>query len=176
MINWFFSADEHYFHKNVLKYCNRPFSTVDEMNHTLISNNNSIVTDNDYVIHIGDFTLASRGAAESIIKQLKGQHIFIIGSHDRWLNNKGKQIWERTIENQHIVCCHYPMYSWPRSHYNSFLCYGHHHGRLKVPCKAIDVGVDTNNFYPYSFNNVIKRMEEQPDTPGLIKHKVALFT
>lgn len=87
------------------------------------------------------------------------------------MNGKGQHIWERTIEGQHLVCCHYAMYSWPRSHYNSFLCYGHHHGRLKVPCKAIDVGVDTNNFYPYSFQQLKEKMETKPVTPGTIVKK-----
>lgn len=168
MTKYFFTSDEHYFHNNVLKYCSRPFSNIDDMNHALITNNNEVVTDNDYVIHDGDFTLASRGAAESIIKQLKGQHIFVIGSHDSWMNKKGQHIWERTVEGQHIVCCHYAMYSWPRSHYGSWLCYGHHHGNFSIPCKAIDVGVDTNNFYPYSFQQLKEKMETQPVTPGTI--------
>lgn len=141
------------------------------MNHVLIVRNNEVVTDNDVVVHIGDFTLANREKAQEIIRQLNGQHIFIIGSHDSWLNNKGKQIWERTIGNVRIVCCHYAMYSWPRSHYGSWLLYGHHHGNFSIPCKALDVGVDTNNFYPYSMEQITKLMESKPITPGTIQSK-----
>jgi calcineurin-like phosphoesterase family protein len=174
MNNYFFTADEHYFHNNILKYSSRPFNNIDDMNHSLIMNNNKIVTDNDYVIHVGDFTLANRDAAESIIKQLKGKHIFVIGSHDKWLNGKGSHIWERKIEGQHIVCVHYAMYSWPRSHYGSWLCYGHHHGSFSIPCKAIDVGVDTNNFYPYSFQQLKDKMETKPITPGTIVKNIKI--
>lgn len=145
------------------------------MNHTLITNHNSMVSDNDIFIHIGDFTLVPNPRyANEIIRQLNGDKIFLIGSHDLWLQKKGKQMWEGTIEGIHIVCNHYPMYSWPRSHYGSFLLYGHHHGRFSIPCKALDVGVDTNNFYPYSLDKIIELMKNKPDTPGLIKNQYKL--
>jgi len=171
MVNYFFTADEHFGHTNIIKYTNRPFSNVDEMNHTIISKNNEVVTNSDVVIHVGDFTLASKDFAATMIKQLNGQHIFIDGNHDYWLGGKSKQVWEKTIKGQHIVCCHFPMYSWPRSHFGSWLCYGHHHGNFSVPCKAVDVGVDTNNFYPYSFEQLSKVMGEKPITPGTITKK-----
>ena len=170
-INYFWTSDEHYFHHNAIKYCQRPYSNVDEMNHDMISKNNEIVGNDDVVVHVGDFTLANQAQATSIIKQLNGQHVFVIGSHDKWLNGKGKHIWEKIVEGQHIVCCHYAMYSWPRSHYGSFLLYGHHHGKFSIPCKAIDVGVDTNNFYPYSTEQIFTAMADKPITPGVIRDK-----
>jgi calcineurin-like phosphoesterase family protein len=171
MVNFYFSADWHVGHDNIIKYSRRPFSNVDEMDHALITRHNEVVTNNDVHVHVGDFTLKNRDYATSIIKQLNGQQVFIIGSHYKWLNDKGKQIWEKTIDNQKIVCCHYPMYSWPESHYGSWLLHGHHHGRLEVQCKAIDVGVDTNNFYPYSFEQIKSIMESKPVTPGTITKK-----
>lgn len=50
---YFYTADEHYNHKNIIKYCNRPFSNVEEMDETLIANHNSIVNENDITIHGG---------------------------------------------------------------------------------------------------------------------------
>jgi calcineurin-like phosphoesterase family protein len=171
MSNYFFTADEHYGHFNIIKYTGRTYTNVDEMNHDMIIKNNEIVTNDDVVVHVGDFTLAGRDFAQSIIKQLNGQQVFVLGSHDSWMQKKGSYLFERTIEEQHVVCCHYPMYSWPRSHYGSWLLYGHHHGRFSVPCKALDVGVDTNNFYPYSFTKIKMLMEQKPVTPGTIIKK-----
>ena len=54
-----FTADIHYNHKNVLQYCNRPFKTIEDMNHTLIENHNSVVSDEDDVYILGDITLGS---------------------------------------------------------------------------------------------------------------------
>lgn len=54
---YYFTADEHYGHKRIIEYSNRPFETVEEMDETLINNHNSVVNVNDTVIHAGDFTL-----------------------------------------------------------------------------------------------------------------------
>jgi calcineurin-like phosphoesterase family protein len=125
------------------------------MDNTLIKNHNKIVGIGDTTIHVGDFTLSKN--ATQFIKQLNGNHIFIEGSHDKWL--KGllkKQIGEITLQSQHIVCCHYAMLVWPRSHYGSWLLFGHSHGNLNMYTKGkcYDVGVDNNNFYPVSFDQI----------------------
>ena len=57
-----FTADTHIGHRNIIKYCQRPFSDVEDMNKTLISNWNKVVGINDYVFHLGDFSVG--GAAE----------------------------------------------------------------------------------------------------------------
>ena len=51
----FYTADLHLGHANIIKYCNRPFKDVDQMNETLIRNWNSRVKPEDTVIHNGDF-------------------------------------------------------------------------------------------------------------------------
>jgi len=50
----FFIADTHFGHKNVLKLCNRPFETIEQMNETFIENWNRRVTGRDSVYVIGD--------------------------------------------------------------------------------------------------------------------------
>ena len=84
---YFFTADEHFCHANIIKYCNRPFDSVEEMDKAIIDRHNSVVQPKDTVIHVGDFCMSkNRGMVESIVKQLKGKHIFLRGSHDYWLN------------------------------------------------------------------------------------------
>ena len=72
----FLTSDEHYNHKNILGYCSRPFSTVEEMNQALIDNHNSVVGPNDEVIHLGDFSMSDKCVKE-ILSQLNGIHILI---------------------------------------------------------------------------------------------------
>jgi calcineurin-like phosphoesterase family protein len=169
-MEYFFTADEHYFHNNMIHYANRPFLTVDEMNAELIKRHNKVVGQNDIVIHAGDFTmLKDRVAVQlQLISKLNGQHIFLKGSHDRWLSG-ANQIWEKKINEHYVVVCHYCMRTWARSHYNSLHLYGHSHGRLEPIGKSWDIGVDNNNFYPVSFEQIKRIMEKRPDNPNLVR-------
>jgi calcineurin-like phosphoesterase family protein len=174
----FFTADEHYGHKNIIKYCGRPFDSVKEMNKVLISNHNAVVKETDTTIHAGDFCLyRDLVDALNIIQQLSGKHIFIGGSHDAWLTTTrqrvlpftvGEQIFTHIIDGQVIVVCHYAMRTWPRSHYGSWQLHGHSHGKLEPIGKQLDVGVDNNDYYPVGFDEIKGIMAKRPDNPGLI--------
>jgi len=168
---YFFTSDEHFHHFNCLNYSNRPFNSIEEHDEKLIKNHNEIVKKGDIVVHGGDFTLIkNKKRVGEYIKKLNGDHIFIRGSHDYWLKN-APQIWEKKIEDYYIVVCHYCMRVWPRSHYNSVLLYGHSHGELDPIGKSWDIGVDNNNYYPLSFNQIKEIMANRPDNPGLVKKK-----
>ena len=98
---YYFTSDEHYGHNNIIKYCDRPFNNIQEMNKELIERSNSIVNENDILIHAGDFTLGNKEEAYGYISKLKGRHIFLRGSHDYW--NKGlSYIWEGKIEGIYV--------------------------------------------------------------------------
>lgn len=170
---YYFTADEHYGHKNIIKYCNRPFKTVEEMDATIIDNHNKVVTDRDIVVHAGDFTLNCNIDVinKRYLEKLNGEHIFVRGSHDYWMNKSDKhyhEIWEKKIEGQWVVVCHYAMRRWARSHYGAWNLHGHSHGELKPEGKQYDIGVDNNNFYPISFNDVAEIMETK--TENTVNH------
>ena len=92
---FFFTADEHYGHANSIKYCERPFTSIEEMDATIISRHNELIGSQDVTIHAGDFTLAKKTSAENYIKRLNGTHIFLKGSHDYWPKNSANAIWEK---------------------------------------------------------------------------------
>lgn len=79
----FIISDTHFYHYNLIAYCNRPFSTVEEMNKRLINNWNSVVTKEDTVYFLGDFALGSIEMMHKVLEQLNGNIIFILGNHDR---------------------------------------------------------------------------------------------
>ena len=61
---YFFTADEHYGHKNIITYCDRPFRTVYEMDGEIVKRHNEVVSEDDIVVHAGDFTLANKAMAQ----------------------------------------------------------------------------------------------------------------
>ena len=154
---YFFSADHHFYHKNIIEYSNRPFDSVDHMNAELISRHNEVVTDNDIVVIAGDFSFANLEKTQALMESLHGRLIFLRGSHDYWMDKADQhyhEIWEKTIQKQKVVVCHYAMRTWPCSHYDSWQLYGHSHGQLHLMKNQMDIGVDTNNFYPYHWNDI----------------------
>ena len=83
----YFISDTHFNHTNVIKYCNRPFSSIEEMNKKIINNWNNRVSKVDKVFFLGDFCLGKREDIEFFAKQLNGRKILIKGNHERG-NNK----------------------------------------------------------------------------------------
>jgi len=177
-MSFFFTADQHYGHRNIIKYCNRPFESIEEMDETLIENHNEVVKDDgDIVYHVGDFALAPPYRVLYIIDRLNGKNIFIKGSHDRWMRKAEMGVFPYIVELKleggiHIVLCHYAMRVWPRSHYNSWQIFGHSHGGLEPVGKQWDVGVDNNNFYPVSLDQIVEIMAGRPDNFNLIRKGV----
>lgn len=180
--NVFYTSDEHYFHRRILlpEYSNRPFTSVEHMTEVLVANHNSVVGHFDLVIHVGDFTLSKNiQKISDLIVLLNGEHIFLKGSHDYWLDILSKreglhfdQIHERNFGKDHLTACHYAMRTWPRSHYNSWHVYGHSHGRFQNDGKSWDVGVDNNNYTPVSFQQIQKIMSSRPDNQNYSKHNL----
>lgn len=164
MTIWF-SSDHHFNHINILKYTQRPFSSVQEMDSEMISRWNSVVKEKDEIYYLGDLTLGNWGTARSYLKQLRGRIKFIEGNHDkRWFssleaNQKLPHIYELNYMNKTIVLSHYPMRGWNRAYHGSYHLFGHEHGNMQPYGKSFDVGVDCWNFYPVSIEQVFEKME-----------------
>lgn len=80
-MEWF-TSDQHFGHTNVLKYCARPFKSIEEMNEGLIERHNALVKPGEVVLHLGDFSL-SKKYVELILPRLNGAHHLITGNHDQ---------------------------------------------------------------------------------------------
>ena len=167
-MNTWFSSDHHLGHRNILKYTNRPFSSVEEMDDILILRWNEVVKKDDTVYHLGDFCM---GDEWNYLSRLNGNILFIKGSHDSWMNKKDyPYLREITVDNymdevnseykKLIVLCHYSLRSWNKSHYASWHLFGHHHGNLEPYGLSFDVGVDCWDFYPVSFEQVREKMSK----------------
>lgn len=162
----FFTADTHFFHKNILHLGKgRPFNTIEEMNEILIENWNKVVSKKDIIYHLGDFAFKSQiHEIEGILNRLNGNKILIKGNHDSRIicnSKKWSEVYdykEIKIDKQKIVLFHYPLREWNGSWKGSFHLYGHCHNNLPddPKLKSFDVGVDGHNFKPISFEEVKK--------------------
>ena len=86
----FYIADTHFGHENSIRFCNRPFADVNEMNRTLIKNWNAKVTPDDDVYVLGDFAYRCATSVRNIARQLNGKKHLVVGNHDvSWMKDKG---------------------------------------------------------------------------------------
>lgn len=172
----YFTADTHFGHKNIIKYSNRPFDSVEEMDRELIRRWNEKITPQDVVYHLGDFAFCERERILEIREQLNGEIFLIKGNHDKEaVKCKTAFGWIRDFyelkhpdPNGHngkhsVTLMHYAMRVWNRSHHGTFHLYGHSHGSLPddPTSRSFDVGVDCHNYYPISYAEVQEIMAQK---------------
>lgn len=160
-----FTSDNHWGHENIIRYCNRPFQSLEEMNATLIRKWNETVRACDTVYHLGDVAYKAGPDIESLLDQLHGTVILIRGNHETPHPTKGQAIelerfrevhdyLELTIEGQALVLFHYPIEGWNGRHDGAIHLHGHSHGKARKMKGRLDVGVDTHYFRPWSWEDI----------------------
>jgi calcineurin-like phosphoesterase family protein len=160
----YFTSDTHFGHANIIKYCNRPFQTVDEMDTAMIERWNKVVHFGDKVYHLGDFCW--KGSIEIIRYKLNGTIYLIEGNHDKLSEQQKRYFswvrpyYELVLDKQRIVLFHYAMRVWHRCERGSWHLFGHSHGGLPQYGKSIDVGVDVWDFAPVSMDQLDAKFDD----------------
>ena len=136
----YYISDLHIGHENVIRFDQRPFASVDEMNNTLIENWNRTVTNGDTVYILGDLIWEIESKWPEWLAKLKGQKVLIRGNHDpREFSSRTKAFFQDITNfkeiidsGKHVILCHYPV-PFYRSDYNAnfVMLYGHVHGTLE---------------------------------------------
>lgn len=78
---WFWS-DLHFSHENIIKYCDRPFGSAEEMNKVLIANALERVTADDILVIGGDITMSGVSVANALLRAIPAYKINVLGNHD----------------------------------------------------------------------------------------------
>ena len=168
MAVWF-TSDTHFGHANIIKYCNRPWSSVDDMNDGMINNWNSVVKPEDEVWHLGDFCMGST-KPKDWIPRLNGNINLVRGNHDKHVCDQGfysdQDYKELRINKKTFILFHFPLRTWNKNHHGSIHLFGHVHGSMTVncgrktleDCLAMDVGSDCFGWFPVSADDVINIM------------------
>lgn len=188
-----FTSDWHGWHRNIIKYSDRPFKDVMEMNEAIRDRHNQIFEKDDIIFNLGDALLVPRkqgsretdpillAQAEDWLKTFNGKIFYLPGNHESQLDLIRRywkivpQLYEVTVEDndankgrQSIVMCHYALRTWNKAHHGSWHLWAHSHGSLTSDTGenmktykhslSMDVGVDTNNFFPYTYDDVKQHM------------------
>lgn len=113
-MNIWIISDTHFNHQRIIDYCNRPFTSVEEMNKTMITNWNNVVAKDDIVWHLGDFGMGSKEEITSLVNQLNGRINLVMGNHDNhpvsWYYDCGfNRVYDRpVIIDDFFILSHHP--------------------------------------------------------------------
>lgn len=161
----YFTSDWHFHHKNIIKYCDRPFDSIHKMDAAIIDKYNSCVTNDDTCFVLGDIGMATAETLGSLIKRLNGKKHLILGNHDGY---KAEAYINMGFESVHTSFILTPCSLWPDIDREwllghdpvlqicvdlPMLC-GHVHQISDMVGKAMNVGVDVCKFYPAPYGDV----------------------
>lgn len=178
----YFISDTHFCHKSVLQFENRPYNSVEEMNKGLIKQWNNQVGNDDFVYHLGDFSLGSLEETINILEQLNGKIVLIKGNHDKSKHYKKINKLgllheyhpvgiEMKYNKKQMWLTHYPMEIGLRP--RKFSISGHIHSHESTWDNQINVGVDSPHFKHKPFGELIAidELDEimQERTPSIEK-------
>jgi calcineurin-like phosphoesterase family protein len=186
----FFCSDTHFSHKNICrgvtewrlpdgsipKSQTRDFQTIEQMNNAIVNNINSVVGQDDVLIHLGDWSF---GGIENIQKfrdriLCKEIHL-ILGNHDTHIENNRNNVQELFTSVNHytklmynsktFVLSHYPIQSWDGLNKGHIQLHGHCHLPTDLRFgkgKKMDVGMDGHpTFGVYNINEIVRIMDER---------------
>ena len=162
MNNIFFISDSHHNHKNVLKFEDRPFKDVEEMNEKLIEYWNSVVTKSDKVFFCGDFGFGSQEGIKKIVSRLIGNKVLIMGNHDKrksvkwWLDVGFKEVIKYPIIwADKFILSHEPLQKVPEGYIN---IHGHLHSKVIDDRQYFNVSCELLNYTPISFKELLSEI------------------
>lgn len=111
-----FSSDFHFFHKNIINLCNRPFSGIEDMHEFMIQEWNKRVKATEKIYVLGDFSFRGPDLSKSILDRLSGYKILILGNHDmaphKALASGFNEVYENLIieigNKKKVLLSHFP--------------------------------------------------------------------
>lgn len=154
----YFTSDTHFFHRNIIHLCNRPFDSLDAMHEELIARWNTRVTNRDEIYILGDFGFRGTGAeSNGILSRLNGRKYLLRGNHDQFLDDPDfdeaqfewiKDYHSIKYQKRKFVLFHYPIWEWDGYCSGAIHLFGHIHYDRKA--HAIERERSTNRSFCFS--------------------------
>jgi len=173
------TADTHFDHQNIIRYCNRPFKDKEHMNEVLVNNWNNMVSKNDVIYHLGDWGMTHQtNQIDHWSKFLNGRIIAILGQHDKQLPSIIE--WDKTKVLKYGETFFYLIHMpYQVDRWKSWIIHGHTHNTqmeqypfINGIRKTINVSVEMTNYKPIDLEwllslklDTIKYMRTSSDKP-----------
>jgi calcineurin-like phosphoesterase family protein len=184
MQTWF-TSDTHFGHANIIKYCERPFDSIEAMRDGLVERWNKVVAPDDQVLVLGDFALGRIDETLAVLSELNGAKDLIVGNHDRPFDPDPRRRAEWTtrylaagfrsvipgtigftLGGRHpVLLGHFPYtgdshgedrYAEQRPFDSGLpIVHGHVHTAWQLNGRQFNAGVDVNDYTPVSEDEVI---------------------
>lgn len=178
MSNIFVTSDNHYFHKNIMKFCpqTRPFTDIGDMTEKMILAHNRVVRPEDDVYFLGDFSFGNATQTRDVIHRLNGRLHLVYGNHDRVIecNHDIQKLFTSVqdykflkVGDKELAMFHYPIDGeWRNSHRGSYHIHGHLHNSTPLhqqKYRRMDVGIDTRigTHAPYEISEVFDLLKNK---------------
>lgn len=151
----YFTSDQHFEHANLIEKMGRVgFSSMSEHDEAVLDAINAKVPREAWLVLLGDFCWTN---PRKWRQRIRCKHVrFVLGNHDKPAQCQAAfGEWRHILEHKtealgKVVCCHYPIAFWPRSHHGAYHLYGHCHDSRETTLDAwaperrsMDVGVDS---------------------------------
>lgn len=154
---WFWS-DQHFNHKNIIKYCERPFTDCQDMEDQLIANYKNVIKEDDVVVWVGDVTFMGDTFMNTILRDLPGYKILIMGNHDFDHGTPRRLDFDEmhsVISFYNFVVSHHPWYNVPDGYYH---IHGHTHTHPTNNPLHINVCVEQTDYKPRNFVDIMNEV------------------
>lgn len=193
MSKTYITSDTHFDHARIIQYspwARGHFRDVNQMNEAIVSNINSMVTEQDTLIIAGDICFSSHGKTAEFLKRINGQKKLVWGNHDAKFRQSTEfqtqkrlmgVVWDGDyLEFDHkfqdrkykIVVTHYPFLTWNRAHHGAIALSGHTHSTPedRYPqgpnVRQMDCGMDGNDMMPHDMDDICSEMSRRE----ILKH------
>lgn len=187
-----FTADLHLSHANIIRYCKRPFASVDDMDEALLAMWSETVRRDDEVWVLGDLALGHTVDVLALAERLPGRKFLVPGNHDHcWAGHKkGVEKWRAEYEAAGFTVIDSPVKMWLADktvlalldHFpyegdsrnvdrylrhrpadmSGWLLHGHVHERWRQRGRQINVGVDAWGGRPVAEKEIVALVKAGP--------------
>jgi calcineurin-like phosphoesterase family protein len=187
-----FTSDLHFGHRNIIRFCNRPFADIKEMGQKLIENWNYCVKDDDIVFVLGDtFWFNDSRGIKKTLSQLNGEIYILPGNHDDFSSYHRVDdprihlcadivtcwITEENKPKRELYLQHCPASTWPHRENGVYHLFGHIHSQpgktegfdqdLPLHWNQMDVGCDRWDYCPISLESIHLIMDARKEKKEL---------
>lgn len=181
--NAFVFADPHFDHTNIIKYCNRPFKSTNQMNKTILENYNKLVHDDSIILFLGDMAYGRDSETpKTWLRRLRGQIYYMKGNHDDGIHYSINPTYCKGVyKHMNIACMGYTfmfihdpdeiVLNYPVIGYKNWIIHGHKHNHapfFNIGTRRINVSVENTNYGPMRLSDIIAEIEKNiPNQPAI---------